>query len=198
MSVEAINPSNPSMGMMQKRDFMKKLFLFTVVILMASCSESPAPTIQQDPAMIAMQKTIQDAEQALKLDNEKLNVPAARDLISQYIAYANQYHHDTLAGEFLLRAASLSVGTGNYPQAVDLLINYYDGFPVGKRHAEAAFTVAFVYDEYLKDADRAAKYYQAVIDNHPESEYARQAEGALRLVGMSDEELLKFLEGKNP
>jgi len=176
----------------------KKMIFFSGMLVLTACSETRQSEPAPDPQKQALQKEIAGAEQDLKASGDLLDVPAARGLIGKYIEYSNQYHFDTLAGEYMLRAASLSAGTGNYGQAVDLLINYYDGFNVGDRHPEAAFTVAFIYDEYLRNPELAAKYYQSVIDNHPESDYAGQAKAALRLVGMSDEELLKFLDSQNP
>lgn len=145
----------------------------------------------------SMRASITQLEHQLKAKGEVLDVALGRELLSSYVSYSNKFHADTLASEFMMRGASLAVGLGKFPQAVELLINYYDGYPNSSRRAEAAFTVAFIYDEHLRNPDKAAQYYQAVIDNHPGTRYAQEAESALRLVGMTDEQLLEFLKSKN-
>jgi outer membrane protein assembly factor BamD (BamD/ComL family) len=175
---------------------MKKIIYPALLFAFMACQSAPESSVSKD--QLAMQQTITDLENDLKKKGDVVDRQLAKDLVSRYIKYHNQYHADTLSGEYMLRAASLSTGIGEYQQAIDLLINFYDGYPNSKRRPEAAYTVAFIYDSYLQNPEKAALYYQAVIDNHPDSRYAREAEAALRLVGMSDEQLIEFLQQNNP
>ena len=175
---------------------MKRILYPAFLYAFMACQSAPESSASKD--QVAMQQTITDLENDLKKKGDVLDRELAKDLVSRYIKYHNQYHADTLSGEYMLRAASLSTGIGEYQQAIDLLINFYDGYPNSKRRPEAAYTVAFIYDAYLQNPDKAALYYQAVIDNHPDSRYAQEAEASLRLVGKSNEQILEFLKQNNP
>jgi tetratricopeptide (TPR) repeat protein len=163
-----------------------------------ACNNPEQPQDSGNTEQRNLKQAISSLEQELKRSGDIPDDSLANVLIGRYVDFSNRHHADTLAGEYMLRAASLAAGVGKYQQALDLLINYYDGYPNSSRRPEAAFTAGFVCDEYLRNTELAVRYYQAVIDNHPESPYAAQAEAALRLVGMTDEELLRFIESRNP
>lgn len=145
----------------------------------------------------AMVAAIGDLEEKARGGGDKMDKALAADLISSYIAYSNNFHEDTLSGEYLMRAASIADRMGRYQQAIELLTNFYEGFPSSGRKAEAAYLVAFIYDAHLNNKDKAASHYQFVIDQHPGTTWATQAEAALRIVHMDEEELLRFLEQQN-
>lgn len=173
------------------------IYAWIAMAFMAFMACQPASESSVAKEQIAMRKTIADLEGEVAKSVEVDRVLAA-DLVSRYIQYYNRYHADTLSGEYLLRAASLSTGIGEYQQGIDLLVHFHDGYPSSKRRAQAAFTVAFIYDVYLQNPDKAIIHYQAVIDQYPDSPYARESEAAMRLVGMSDEQLIEFLKKSNP
>ena len=45
----------------------------------------------------------------------------------------------------------------------------------------------------MENRDEAARLYQQVIDEYPESVWAGNARGALKMIGKSDEEILHIL-----
>ena len=69
----------------------------------------------------------------------------------------------------------------NYPQ--------FDKNPV------ALFMLAsYVYDEQLHDLDQARAAYERIVNEYPESPFARDAAISIQQLGMTPEELIKMFE----
>jgi tetratricopeptide (TPR) repeat protein len=175
-------------------------------LLLGSCENgkeqpvvNPASPVDFDREGIrqAMLDSIGSLESQMKAKGDQFDHHLAKELLGSYISYSNNFHEDTLSGDYLFRAASVADRLGRYQQAIELLINFYDGFPGSGRRAEAAYLVGFIYDAHLHNKEKAATFYQAVIDNHPGTSWAVQAGDALKIVYMSDEELIRFLDKKN-
>ena len=52
--------------------------------------------------------------------------------------------------------------------------------------------IAFIYEEHLGDFEAARKAYKAVVDNHPGTELAANAQRLLPNVGRAPEEWVNF------
>lgn len=114
--------------------------------------------------------------------------------IKAYNDYANTYPNDTLAPEYLFRASDLAQGTHNYKQATVFLEKIISVYPNYKRHADACFVCAFVYDSYLERENgevRAKELYEFIIKKYPASPYAGQAKTLLSYIGVSDSAMLE-------
>jgi len=145
-----------------------------------------------DPLLIE----INDMEEKAKSDTVFDRNTGLR-LLHAYQTYYNQHGRDSLSLHYLMEGARVADALGKYDKAIELLINYHDLIPDNNRKAEAAFLVAFIYDDHKKDAEKAIEYYNRVIEFYPKSEWAQQAKSALHLVGKSDDDLIKFLDEKN-
>lgn len=115
-------------------------------------------------------------------------------LFKTYQEYYNTSGNDTLSLNYLFEAANLAQVLGKYQKAIDLFVNFHDGFPTSHRCDEAVFNIAYIYDEKLKNPEKATLYYNKVIEMYPNSLWAKEAEAALHFVGLSDEEMIKKLE----
>jgi TolA-binding protein len=71
-------------------------------------------------------------------------------------------------------------------------------YPSFKNRAAALFLLAQLYDEpgYLNDEQEAKKLYQKIIDEHPKSDWASSAKGALSFIGKSDQQIMEELKKK--
>ncbi|MFM9985026.1 MAG: tetratricopeptide repeat protein [Flavobacteriales bacterium] len=118
-------------------------------------------------------------------------------LFKAYQEYYNRHPKDTVALNYLFEAANLAQKLDKHQRAIELFINFQDGFPTSHRCDEAVYNIAYIYDARIGNKEKAKLYYNKVIELYPTSMWAEQARGALQIVNMSDEELLKFLEEKN-
>ncbi len=156
------------------------------------------------------EKTMQDAinsKDAVLLEiidlESKVNSDTAFDrtralrLFRVYQDYYNQHPKDTVAGNYLFEAANLAQKLDKNQRAIELFVNFHDGFRNSDRCDDAVYNVAYIYDAKLNDKKKAAEYYNKVIEMYPQSMWAEQARGSLQILNMTDEELIKFLREKN-
>lgn len=118
-------------------------------------------------------------------------------LFKAYQEYYNRHPKDTVALNYLFEAANLAQKLDKHQRAIELFINFQEGFPGSHRCDEAVYNIAYIYDARIQNKEKAKLYYNKVIELYPTSMWADQARGALQIVNMSDEELLKFLNEKN-
>jgi tetratricopeptide (TPR) repeat protein len=183
---------------------MKKVFGFIVIsmsILLVACNNSSDPTVKpsakENPELKALKEDIEKMETQVKQGGDSVNRTLANQLLRSYQDYYNKAEKDSIAYEYLFKASTLADGIGKYPKAVELLVNFHDGVKSVDRRAEAAYLIAFIYDAHIKDTEKAALYYNKVIETYPTSKWAQQAADALKIVNMSDADLIKFLQEKN-
>lgn len=191
------------------RNFTSKIFLLAVIsCLLLSCgngennqvgddfersknANNPAENIT-DPLLIE----IRDLENKCKADTTP-NRTAYLRLLRAYQEYYNQHTTDTIAGNYLFEAAIMAQKLDKNEKAIELFLNFHDGFPNSSRCDKAAYNIAYIYDARLNNKEKATLYYNKVIELYPTSIWANEAKAALRIVNMSDEELIKYLEEKN-
>lgn len=179
---------------LRMKNFLFPFFAILVVILNA-CSGAP-----KDPKVEWNEKQkerITKLEDLLEKDVTGKYVDSVSVLLSAYQEYYNKNMQDSLSGVYLLQAARLAEGTGKYKKAIELLFNYHENFKTAPNRDFVVYRIAFIYDEHLKDKTQAEHYYNQVISLHPDSPWAKEAQNALNILYMSDEELLQFLKSRN-
>lgn len=141
-----------------------------------------------------LRKQIDAKEQTLHASTSVQPDRAKSDsLISLYIEYANSYQDDTLSPEYLFRAGDLSIGTGNFTQAQDLLsrVQRYQNY---SKLPQVTFLQGFVAENHMGDTATARKYYENFLDKYPDHPLANDARAAIEHMGMSPEDLIKQFE----
>ncbi len=167
----------------------------TVVLILNACS---GKTKDPKTAWNDQQKErIAKLEELLEKDVAGKHADSVNVLLTAYQDYYNKNLQDSLSGVYLMQAARLAEGTGKYKKAIELLFNYHENFKAAPNRDFAVYRIAFIYDEHLKDKTQAAHYYNQVISLHPDSPWAKEAQNALNILYMSDEELLHFLKSRN-
>ena len=154
--------------------------------------DSDAPNAVDDATLIE----IRDLEQKTKSDTAVDRATQLR-LLRAYQDYYNAHPQDSLGRHFLFEAARVADAMNKFDKAIELLGNYHDAEPQLERKAEAAYMVAFIYDAHMHNVEKANLYYNKVIQNYPNSTWAKEADKALHLVGKSDQEILDMLHKKN-
>jgi tetratricopeptide (TPR) repeat protein len=192
---------------------MKKLrivfMFFWVVAVSVSCSNDSGKNNEETSTTLASaEEAASGAIDPLMLEIRAMESRTRKDsvldratglrLLRAYQDYYNKHPQDTIAQNYIFEAGRVAVALEKYDKAIELLANFHDGSVNRQRRAEAAYLVAFIYDTHLHLPTKATKQYNKVIELYPESPWAVQSRQALHLVGKSDEELLKFLQEKNP
>jgi tetratricopeptide (TPR) repeat protein len=131
------------------------------------------------------------------IGKDQISMEQQASLFKIYQDYYNTSGNDTTSLNYLFEAANLAQVLGKYQKSIELFINFHDGFPTSHRCDEAVFNIAYIYDSKLRDPEKAALYYNKVIEMYPNSMWAKEANAALHFVGLSDEAIIKKLEEIN-
>lgn len=141
---------------------------------------------------------IKDLETRLLQDSLKAkDEVAAYNLQVAYTDFAEVYPKDSLAPEYLFKAANLSMSLNWGKSAIDILDKFINIYPEHKHAAEALFYKGFVYDNQLNDDAKAGEFYREFLKKYPTHEFAASADASIRNLGKTDEELIREFEKMN-
>ena len=122
------------------------------------------------------------------------NMDQAVDAYSEFVLTYPQHEKAPAA---LKNWAAVAQQKGDMQGAITLYERLLDEYPQSDLGDEAQFMIAFIYEEYLKDIEKARGAYQRVIDRYPNSELAASARQLLPHVGQSPEEWVRFQDSVN-
>lgn len=161
----------------------------TMMIAMVGCHNQNGKTSEKD---------VKKAEEALFNSDMTTNPEAVSGTIATFSKYADDNSEAADAPEYLFKAVEISINTKQEPQqSIDLVNRLVTNYPEFDKDPVALFMLAsFVYDEQMRDLDKAREVYQRLIDNYPDSPFAADAAIAITQLGMTPEELVKMFEAQ--
>jgi TolA-binding protein len=113
-----------------------------------------------------------------------------------YIDFANKYPDDELAPEFLFKAGQRCNVSAQHEEAIQLFQQVIDKYPKHKIAEEALFLQGYVYENSIKDLNKAKTVYSRFIELYPNSELAEDAKYSIENLGKTPEEIFEALEKK--
>lgn len=152
--------------------------------------------ISCSPSREKMLTEISGMETRLKSE-QKPDTNAVTELLSAYQNFAARFSKDSLAPEYLYKAAGMAVGFNRGTQAVDLYESIINGYPAYKKIPECYFMEAFAYENAIGNIAKASEYYNKFLAKYPEHDLADDAQAALKFLGKSPEEMVREFEAKN-
>lgn len=171
---------------------MKTKYFFILIIIVGtlfSCgSKTKSDTKNED-----LKNQIVEKEKET-YSSDSLNLDLANDLITMYLAYANEFPQDSLAPEYLFKAAEISMNINKAKNSIDYLTEIENNYKNYDKYVATLFLKAFILENYLKDFDNAEKYYSIVVEKYPDHPLAQDAEVAISFLGIDDEELIKMFQ----
>ena len=164
--------------------FIALMAIFAVV----GCNRNPKTSLDD----------VKKAEEAMFNADMTTNQDAVAGAIATFSKYVEDNPEAIEAADVLFKAVEVSVNTRQDPQqSIGLVNKLVTDYPKFDKNPVALFMLAtFVYDEQLGDLDKARETYQQVIDNYPESPFAKDAEISITQLGMTPEELIKMFEAQ--
>ncbi|MBR4148259.1 MAG: tetratricopeptide repeat protein [Bacteroidales bacterium] len=165
------------------------LFIALMAILVTVGCNRTVKTTQDD---------VKKAEAALFNEDMTANAEAVPYAIATFGKYVEDNPEATDAPDVLFKAVEVSINTRQDPQqSIGLVNKLVADYPKFDKNPVALFMLAtFVYDEQQHDLDKAREAYQQVIDNYPESPFAKDAEISITQLGMTPEELIRMFEAQ--
>jgi outer membrane protein assembly factor BamD (BamD/ComL family) len=128
-----------------------------------------------------------------------VNAEIATKAIRAFTDYAFYCESDSMSPIYLIKTAQIAMAVNNANQAKVVLDRCISNYPKFKNKPAAMFMLAQLYDEQhlLNNEQEAKKIYEALIYEYPKSDWATNAKAAVKLLGKSDEQIIKeFSKGK--
>lgn len=178
---------------------MRLLPLLTLFLslLFVACGEK-----KSDP-QAAARANVEALEQKLKADpatisgDDRLNDSLASNVVKAYLRFVETYPKDSLAPDYLFKAADVMRGQFRWDNAVQVLEQLVTQYPTDKRVPNALFFAGFMLHNDLGQHTRATPYLERLVREYPEHRLAQDAKVLLETMHMSGEELIRYLESKN-
>ena len=119
--------------------------------------------------------------------------PATADqAVAHFTAFLERFSQSPKAPEALRKLAALAQQQGKMQEAIGYYERVLAEYPDSGHGDEAQFMIAFIYEEYIRDLEKARWAYRRVIENYPDSELAASARHLLPNVGRTPQEWVQF------
>jgi len=142
--------------------------------------------------------TIDSLEKELRAEDFKTDSEASSILMDSYLKYVSLFPgNEEKCPEYLYKAAAIARAVNLPVKAIKHYTEILTDYPSYKNASEAAFQIAFTYDNDLNEPERAKEAYQSVIEKYPGDLWAEQSAERLKTIDMSEDELIKMLMEKN-
>ena len=162
------------------------LFQVLVILSLFSCS----------PSRDEMSGKIANMESKMEAI-ARTDTAGAFELLSAYQNFVTKYPDDSMAPEYLFRAAGLAGNYNRGTQAIELYESVIHSYPDYKRVPECYFMEAFIYENVLGNIGKADEYYEKFLDKYPEHHLADDARTAIKLLGKTPDEIVREFERMN-
>ena len=168
---------------------MKRIIVFTLFsAFIISCSNNNKE--KETLKIKELEKT------TLTSNTVSIDVNKAKELVDAYINFVKNYPKDSASANYLFKAANISMNIGKAQLSVELFDQIMKDYPDFNKAADCMFMKAFVYDDKLKNINKAGEIYRAFIKKYPSHEFADDAQACLDNLGKTPEQLIKEFEAK--
>ncbi len=164
-----------------------RLLLCFAIALLAGCASS------EDKAL----KEIKTKEAALYTSdtkNFKFDAIQARETITAYETFAQQFPKSKDAPEMLLKSADLHRSLKEYDAALNVYQKITTEFPDFDKQAQVLFLQAFVYENELYRMEKAKELYEKFLRQYPDHDLSDDVQFSLQNLGKTPEEIIKGFE----
>jgi len=161
--------------------------------VLVSCggSGTSGKASDQDSIPAARIRAMEDSLSA-KPDQKK-----AQALCDVYLLYAKAHPLDSLAPEYVFRAANMKVSFGDPKAGIALYDRIIENYRTWRKLQDTYYLKALTIDNDLHQKGEAQQAYQEVIETFPGGRFADEAKQMLANMQYSDEELIKRFEAMN-
>lgn len=139
-------------------------------------------------------ETIKQLEADAYSDETSFNVGKADALIKNYDEFATAFPDDDNAAKFLFKAGDLAMGLERGNQAIQFFDKVYTEYASFDKAPYALFLQGFVFEDQLKDYEKAKATYEQFIEKYPDHPMTESAQFSLKHLGKSPEELIREFE----
>lgn len=180
---------------------MRYLIYLALFMMLASCGgEVPKDTASvKDSAQVDVRAAIVRirAQEDSLFNKAVVDRRGALALQDVYLAFAKSWPLDTMAPEYIFRAAGVSRSLKEPQKALDLYERVIKDYPDWRRMPDAWYLRALTIDSDLGKKGEAQAAYEEVIKRFPGHKFAAEAEQMIKNLPYSDAELIERFEKMN-
>lgn len=168
------------------------------LLVLAACGTTEQPAA--DPGKVSPPGTIEriTAQETSFTANPVFDDRTGSALFAVYTEFAKQYPQDTMAPEYLLRAARLAKALRKPQESIALCDSIVKNYPTWHALPVVCMNKGITYQDELQDKEGARKAYEDVIARFPDHPYARDAKAMIDNLQYTDEELIARFKALNP
>jgi outer membrane protein assembly factor BamD (BamD/ComL family) len=170
------------------------LYIVLFGLLLNACNNSQQSNNEDGAKLLSSEKIRQQEVQLMNSKTMVADQGKAANLVKDYVSFANKYHTDSLAPEYLFKAAELDanvLGAGQAQNIYDRIIANYPGY---RKMPQVYFLKGYVYEQRIHDKDQAKIYYEKMIKKFPDHPLSIDARQLVKHLSLTDEELIKRLK----
>jgi outer membrane protein assembly factor BamD (BamD/ComL family) len=161
--------------------------IFLFALLFSSCKPSPDKMMKQ---IAQSEKELYAAGNAIP-DKAKI-----KEMLDLYIKFADTYSKDSMTPVYLYKAANLSMNSNQNENAIILLDRIIKDYSNYSRLPETYFLKAFIYDNNIKNINKAREAYTVFLQKFPKSDLADDATISLDNLGKTPEQIINEFQVK--
>ena len=162
----------------------KTLLILSLALMMASCGQKMT------------------VEEINNLESQVFGVGASPEkenivkLVDAYVLYAKQNPDDVKSPDYLFKALDVVVGVNmEGPQkAIDIADIMIEQYPDFEMTPMAMFIKGFVYENQMRDYEKALDTYHQFLDKYPNNPMAADVQSTIKNIGIPLDELIKTFE----
>lgn len=171
----------------------RHLLVILPIALLSACGNSDATA---DARMIEARERIRAKEDSL-FDHRAFDQRTALAMVDVYKAYAAAYPLDSMAPEYLFRAAGMHKSNHQPDQAMMLYDRIAHNYQSWRRRVDVLYMKALTLDDDLGQDGEAKRIYEQVINEYPDHPFARDARAMIENLGLTNEELIAKFKAMN-
>jgi TolA-binding protein len=167
-----------------------KQYVLPAIILLFAVLSGCSPSREKSVKTITSLETRLFSPAATGFDKVK-----GDSLLSAYESFMNHFPDDTLTLKFTFKAANLCMNMGDGTKAIELFDKFIEKYPDNPKAAISMFFKAYIYENQIKNLDKAKEIYLQFIEKYPTGDFSNDARIALQNLGKSPEQMvLEFAE----
>ncbi len=140
---------------------------------------------------------LKKAEASLFNDDMTANAETAPAVVETFCKFVEQNPDHPNAPEWLFKAFEIAVTQKDAKKSEAICNQLMKAYPTYEKTPFGMFMLAsFVYDDQLKDFEKARAMYDKIIAEYPDSEITSSAEASIGFLGMTPEEIIKQFEAQ--
>jgi tetratricopeptide (TPR) repeat protein len=139
---------------------------------------------------------IREMESTAYAQSGEINTTSILTLSKLYAQYADENPEDQLSAGFLFKAGDICMGMEKSELAIQHYNSIIDRYPDYEKVPYCYFLKGFIYENNVKDLEKAKMSYELFIEKYPNHDMTEAAEFSLRNLGKSPEDLIREFESK--